>query len=201
MTNSKILEEPRAHIRSIVDQESFTAIYAQYCDIVYANILRFVKNEGNAEDILHDVFIQLWENRNKLHDKSIGGWLFVVSHNKALDFLKRSVKFSLDYIGDYDALTHLVADQDDKEEVYIQQVSLLKEAVEQLPLRMRRVFQLCRLEGKSKEEVASLLGISSNSVTDYLKQSNRAIRSYIQHNYPSLITNSLLFTIGLSSIN
>ncbi|MFZ4863189.1 sigma-70 family RNA polymerase sigma factor [Sphingobacterium sp. Mn56C] len=184
----------------IMDQTAFALIYNRYCDVVYANILRLVKAPGHAEDILQDVFVQLWESRNKLNDRSIAGWLFVVSHNKSMDFLKQSVKVSLSYVADYHALSHLAMQQDDQEEIYLQQLHLLKEAVAQLPLRMRRVFQLCRYEGKSKEEVALLLGISANSVADYLKQANKVIRNYIHTKYPYLVSSAVLIAIALAVV-
>jgi RNA polymerase sigma factor (sigma-70 family) len=79
--------------------EAFDALYHQYKKQVYRNIFKLVRNSDAAEDLLQEVFITLWENRSELQsDRSVAGWLFVVSHNKAQSFLRKKVRESLQYI-------------------------------------------------------------------------------------------------------
>jgi RNA polymerase sigma-70 factor (ECF subfamily) len=66
------------------------------------------------------------------------------------------------------------------EDFYQRQLDMLEHAVRTLPERKQKVFRLCRFEGKSIEETAQILGISSNSVKDYLKQSSRLLKQYVQ---------------------
>ncbi|WP_134091177.1 RNA polymerase sigma factor [Olivibacter sp. XZL3] len=180
---------------AIDDLQAFNECYYKYHHLVYANILKIVKQPAYAEDLLQDVFVSLWESRNKLSDKSIAGWLFVVSHNKAMDCLKRSLKLSVEYVDDYSLFEDLALEEEQDEAAYLSQVMMMKEAVNALPKRKKEVFRLCRFEGKSKEEVAFLLGISPGSVADYLKQSNKAIRDYILTHYPYSISGGLLCAI------
>jgi RNA polymerase sigma factor (sigma-70 family) len=65
------------------------------------------------------------------------------------------------------------------------QLALIEEAVNQLPARKKEVFQLLRFEGKSSEEVSQTLGISVQSVKDYLKQATKIIRIYIRNKHTS----------------
>ncbi|TYP92307.1 RNA polymerase sigma-70 factor (ECF subfamily) [Sphingobacterium allocomposti] len=172
--------------------QEFDDLYLKFSDAVYANIFKLVKRPDDAEDILQDVFVALWESRYKLINRSIGGWLFVVSHHKAMDHLKRQVKQSFEQIYSDEELPDQTNDSEEKETVYLEQMKMIKEAVEALPERKRQVFQLCRLDGRSKDEVAELMGISVNSVADYLKQSNKAIKEYILEHYPRAIATGLL---------
>lgn len=165
--------------------QTFDFLYKKYRFMVYANILKVVKSPEHAEDVLQDVFVSLWENRNKFtYGQTIGGWLFVVSYNKALNFLQQRVKLSIDYIESYQSYEHIIPEDGLDESAYLTQIMMVEEAVEALPNRKREVFRLCRFEGKSKEEVASIMGISPSSVGDYLKQSNKAIKDYIVAHYP-----------------
>jgi DNA-directed RNA polymerase specialized sigma24 family protein len=70
------------------------------------------------------------------------------------------------------------------EEFYKKQLDILEDAVNHLPRRKKELFSLCRFEGKSLEYAAATLGISEDSAKDYLKQSTRMIKQYIQTNYP-----------------
>jgi len=159
---------------------AFEALYDRYRQPVYANILKLVRQTETAEDILQEVFVTLWENRQKIDPgKSVGGWLFVVSHNKALSVLKKKVRESALIQWQTD-LPDLATDERSDDELYGLQMALIEEAVEHLPARKRDVFRRCRFEGQSTEEVAQLTGISVASVNDYLKQSTRFIREYIR---------------------
>ncbi|QJD79783.1 sigma-70 family RNA polymerase sigma factor [Spirosoma rhododendri] len=163
------------------DLAAFDALYGHYQQPVYANILKLVKQAETAEDILQEVFIALWENRHKIDTtKSVGGWLFVVSHNKALSVVRKKVRESV--VVQWEADLSNVPANDDRldDELFGLQMALIEEAVEHLPARKRDVFRRCRFEGQSTEEVAQQTGISVASVNDYLKQSTRFIREYIR---------------------
>ncbi len=167
-----------------INLNDFNALYEKYCDPVYRNIVKLVKNDDDAEDILQEVFVSLWENRHRLRGRSLSGWLFIVSHNKAMDHLKKQVHASLDQYGWIEQLEDASSDGAEKEALYMEQLKMVSEAVDALPKRKKEVFRLCRLEGYSKDDVAQMMGISYQSVTDYLKQSNKAIKAYIIQNYP-----------------
>ncbi|QHV98147.1 RNA polymerase sigma-70 factor [Spirosoma endbachense] len=161
--------------------EAFDAFYHQYKQPVYANIFKLVKQPDAAEDILQEVFLALWENRYIIHqDKSVAGWLFVVSYNKALSYLKKKLKESTVVTQQTDLPETTVAEEPLDEDFFVSQLSMIEAAVSQLPARKKEVFQLLRFEGKSYEEVAERLGISVQSVKDYLKQATRQVKKHIE---------------------
>jgi RNA polymerase sigma-70 factor (ECF subfamily) len=160
---------------------AFEALYHRYKQPVFANIRKMVPAPDAAEDLLQETFIALWENRTAIDPaKGAGGWLFVVSYNKAASFLKKKLREAAILESETDLAELAVADELGDEELYITQLALVEEAVAHLPARKQAVFRLCRFEGKSAEEVAAATGISVASVRDYLKQSTRFIREYIQ---------------------
>lgn len=170
------------------DLEAFNAIYKRYHQQVYTNIYKLVKDPYYAQEILQDVFVALWENSAKLdREKSIVGWLFVVSYNKSLDFLKKKLRESVDFIPEYHHAE--LSDSEDvlEEHIYNQRIDILHDAVQILPRRKQQVFTLLRLEGKSKQDVAQQLGLTLLTVNDYLKQATKTIRDYIAAHYSSEI--------------
>lgn len=164
-----------------VDKLKFEQLYKSYCQAVYANIFKLVKDEIVAEDILQEVFYSFWKHRFEMKsDKSPAGWLFVVSHNKSLDFLKKKIKESITYVEDYQSFLS-VEDHTPQvdEDIFEAQLSTLEEAVSKLSPQKQKVFRLCKYEGKSLDETAELMGLSKESVKDYLKQSKHFIKGYI----------------------
>lgn len=159
---------------------AFDALYHQYKQVVFANIIKMVKQPEAAEDLLQEVFIALWQNRHKLNkDRSVAGWLFVVSYNKAASYLKQQLKSAIILVPE-ENYPEVIAQEEPIEELYLTQLAIIEAAINQLPSRKKEVFRLCRLEGRPYEEVAMTLGISVTSVKDYLKQSTRFIREYAQ---------------------
>jgi RNA polymerase sigma-70 factor (ECF subfamily) len=184
------------HLLDPVDLERFDALYHQYNQAVFANILKLVHQHDAAEDLLQEVFMALWEHRHKLHAEKVSGWLFVTSYNKSLKYLQRQKKQAVMQLTETTIIENeYPADDARFEEVYNMRLSMIEEAVNLLPERKKKVFMLHRYEGKSPEDVAHILGISVSSVKDYLKQSNRFIRNHIALRYAehTAVVTTLLF--------
>ncbi|WP_315823713.1 sigma-70 family RNA polymerase sigma factor [Paraflavitalea speifideaquila] len=173
------------------DLAHFDRLYYQYHQAVYANIYKLVSDAQNAEDILQEVFLSLWENRQQLDLEKVAGWLFVVSYNKAATYLKRKLKESTVFVAENSSTEHVVAPEAPDEQLYQLRLLIVEEAIDRLPARKKEVFRLCRFEGKSHDEVAVQLGISVLSVKDYLKQSTQFIRQYVHNRYPHFEISSL----------
>ena len=170
------------------DITAFNSLYYKYYKAVFANIFKLVQEQQAAEDILQEVFAALWVHREKIdRGQAVGGWLFVVSYNKAIRFLQRAVteraRVRTELAGE---VAEIRADELDdthdlKDVEY--QYHLLHEAIENLPPRKKRVFILCKLEGKTYEEAALALGISPHTVKEYVSASLHFIKEYSLSRY------------------
>lgn len=170
------------------DVRAFDRLYQRYHKLVHTNILKLVKSPDASVEILQDVFISLWQNRDRIDKtKSVGGWLFVVSYNKSLNFIRKEVRESLVFVNEYPIDLSSVDVENPDEEMFELQTQLLHQAVSELPTRKREVFRMCRYEGKSKKDVADMLGLSLRTVDNYLKDANRMIKEYIWKKYPEQV--------------
>ncbi len=93
--------DPNADTKLIVllqqdDVSAFDALYWKYHQSIHANVLKLTKDIEAAKDILQEVFVTLWEKRFTLDtNQPVANWLFVVSYNKSVSYLKRSLKESV----------------------------------------------------------------------------------------------------------
>lgn len=166
---------------------AFDILYNKYKQVIYANIFKMVRQPEAAEDILQEVFLALWKNRHKIQqNRSVGGWLFVVSYNKSASYLRQQLKSAIITVPQEAYPENIMAAEPEDDELFRRQLAIVEKAIDQLPPRKQEVFRLCRLEGRAYEEVAEILGISVTSVKDYLKQSTRFIKVYIQSESASL---------------
>ncbi|MBS1660329.1 MAG: sigma-70 family RNA polymerase sigma factor [Bacteroidetes bacterium] len=167
---------------------AFDTLYHKYHNPLYFNILKLTKDAEAARDILQDVFITLWKQRMTLDpQQSILPWLFVVSYNKSVDYLKRtSAESALVY--ETQGLAQVLPGEAELKEAQLQ---LLEEAIRRLSPQKRKVFVLCKLQGKSYEETAEEMHISKHTVKEYLSGALVSIKGYVQQ-HPDYYTGCLI---------
>ena len=157
---------------------AFDALYKHYHLPVLANITKFIQQKDIAEDILQDVFMALWENRKNIDPlQDVGGWLFVVSYNKSIAVLKKRVNEKLIFTDSMESI--IIADNDQTNDIQELQLHMISNAVNALSPRKKEVFELCRLQGKSYSEAAAALNLSTETVKDYLKDSQKFVKEFV----------------------
>jgi RNA polymerase sigma factor (sigma-70 family) len=162
------------------NRKAFDAIYRQYFHAVYCNALKLTRDAAASEDMLQEVFIALWEKRATIDTtRSIGGWLFVICYNKSINILRKKLRESLAC----KAMRQSVEDNDKGVAGYDVQWAMLEEAMSRLSPQKRKVFELCKLQGKTYEETASVLQISKYTVKEYLTAAVGAVKEYV-HQHP-----------------
>lgn len=160
------------------DVSGFNALFWKYHPALFANAYKLVRNTELAEDIVQEVFITLWEKRSTLDpDRDIAGWLFVICYNKSIDQLKRQLKETLEQ--------HLMQQSIDiainvKLNLSEVRMSTLEKAMEELSPQKRKVFELCKLQGKTYENAAVELKISKHTVKEYLSEAMISVKKYVQ---------------------
>ncbi len=168
-------------------ESAFEELYKLYSTRLYGNLLKLVKSEADAQEILQDVFIKIWNNRQLIDaDKSFRSYLFKIAENKVFDLFR---KISRDKKREEALLSIATSEYVHIEESILNKESaaLLNKAIESLSAQRQLVFRLCKLEGKSYKEVAEQLGISVSTISDHIVKATKTIRSYFDSNEELLI--------------
>ena len=146
----------------------------------------FISNDSEVEDIIQERFIALWEKRKSIDpEKSIESFLFVILRNRCLNVLKanKMEQGSIDVedlkVAELQYLYQLDFSGAEEKSLEEMLVESLKEAVDQLPPKMKKVFVLCKLEGKSQKEVANELGISLKMVEKHIAKAGEGSASLL----------------------
>ncbi|HEY8920526.1 MAG TPA: sigma-70 family RNA polymerase sigma factor [Chitinophaga sp.] len=161
------------------DESAFTSIYRQYHSALYTYLLRICKIPSLAEDLVHDVFLKVWEIRHRIDPAlPFTGYLYRIARNHAFKTLK---KLAYDEVLQEKVLEHLQFQGNGPEQMVNEKEynRLFQEALGRLTPQRLHVFRLCRQEGKSYDEAAAILGISRNAVKKHMVLSMRAIHNYI----------------------
>lgn len=160
------------------DQHAFDFLYRKYHVPLYRNIFKLLRHDENAQDILQDVFFCLWEKRNTIDaEKPIANWLFVVSYNKSITFIKKTANTCLAF----EEILSDVSEEKEDSQVSASNIALMEEAVKLLSPQKKKVFELCKINHKTYEEAAKELGISRYTVKEYLSEAVAGIKSHIKY--------------------
>jgi RNA polymerase sigma factor (sigma-70 family) len=147
---------------------AFDEIYSAYAPGMYAICLRYTRCEDDAQDVLQETFIKIFNNQKNYNlDASIGAWIKSITINTALTYIQKTYKYELKEDDSYFENSH------ENEEIQIEYTELkvkLMSILNKLPEGYRLVFNLFAIENLSHKEIAEYLGISENtSKTQYFK--------------------------------
>jgi RNA polymerase sigma-70 factor (ECF subfamily) len=151
---------------------------------LYSYILKVADSRESAEDAVHDVFLKIWDSREKLPGiKNFEAYLFRTARNHAVSGFRRMAKETL-----------ILAELRNEQEPLLQTIdpltqkeirAFIQEAVAKLSSQQRKVFMFSRQDGLRHEEIAEKLGISINTVRAHLGEALRFLRKEIGRSYGS----------------
>ncbi|WP_343303915.1 RNA polymerase sigma-70 factor [Chitinophaga niabensis] len=175
------------------NENAFAVLFNNYYNQLGDFIIRIAESEDIAQEIVQDVFLKIWINRQALAQvDSFKAYLFTVARNHAFNCLKQTARLrnrqkAYEY---YELQTTSHYEEPASADV----LQLVEKAVELLPPRQRSVFLLSRKEGISHELIARKLNISHETVKKHMVLALRFLRDHLRTNLRSLILIiSLLF--------
>lgn len=146
-------------------EEMFHTFHARLHGFAYS----FLKSKELSDEVVMDVFVNLWKRRDNLKSiKNIETYLFVSVRNLAYTLIKKEIRYNFDELKDVHI--DLAKYHKTPETSIISQENLkaINEAVEMLPPKCKMVFKLIREEGFSKKEAAEILKISSKTIDNQI---------------------------------
>ena len=168
-------------------RNNFDKIYVLY----YSRMFRFAKEyvlfDEDAENIVQDVFLLLWEKREVLDIQiSLVSYLFALVKNKSLDYLRHKViadEYKQELSAKLTALELLNYSFTSDEEIE----QILMTAINKLPERCRQVFLKSRIEGKKNREIANELNLTVSTVENQITIALRKLRVELKDYLPLLL--------------
>ncbi|MBE9586007.1 sigma-70 family RNA polymerase sigma factor [Mucilaginibacter sp. JRF] len=173
------------------NERAFDFFYDRYSLPVYRKLLKMVKVDVVAEEILQNVFIKVWEKRHLIDpDKGLKAYLHQIAQNLVYDFYRNLAREEQLMASVKHAIGNAMT-EDTAEKLLLKEThQLLEKAIEQLPQQQQLVFRLCKQEGKSYEEVGELLGLSTSTINGHIVRATKKVKMFmfqIDHIHFSLI--------------
>ena len=145
------------------DRLAMQVLFGRYHVRIYRFALRIVRRETLAEDVISDVFMDVWRQADRFEDRSsVSTWLLGIARNKAYSALRRRSEEALD-----EDAAAAVEDLSDTPEVTIQKkdkAEVLQRCLSALSSEHREIIDLVYYHEQSVQEVSAILGIPENTV-------------------------------------
>ncbi|MEH6309050.1 RNA polymerase sigma-70 factor [Olivibacter sp. CPCC 100613] len=180
MASNKISKDVLEAI-SCGDHSAFSLFYKAYHPVVLRVVKRYIKTEDLVEDVVQEIFAKIWTDRSKLIDVlSLESYLFIVVKNYTLNYLH---KIATDFTRQQQILARFESGINSVDQHVIDKEYQIKlqEILNRLPAQTKRVFELCRVEGKSYEESSKMLGVSKSAVKKHMIRCINTLKKYLQH--------------------
>ncbi|HEY3990168.1 MAG TPA: sigma-70 family RNA polymerase sigma factor [Acidobacteriaceae bacterium] len=159
------------------DENAMETVFRRYSGPVYSVALRVLHDSGQAEDVLQEIFLQLWRKPAAFVQGrgSLGAWLVVVTRNRAIDLLRR--RKLTDSVDDVVLASPINVADDAERNAMMEKV---RGVLSNLPQEQRKSLELAYFEGLSHAEIASRTGDPLGTVKTRIRLALISLRKAFQ---------------------
>jgi RNA polymerase sigma-70 factor (ECF subfamily) len=161
------------------DQKAFEILFLQYQPKLVFFLYGFIKDNEQARDMAQDIFLSIWNNKEKLAEvKSFKAYVYKMAKNAVCNYYDHIIvndKFVADQ------LTHSPDSENTEETIFANQLQeMINMAVSQMPPQRKQIYMMSRIEGMSNTEIAERLNINKRTVENHLTAALADIRKAIK---------------------
>jgi RNA polymerase sigma-70 factor, ECF subfamily len=157
VTNRPESEEDAALLERVQrgDENAMASLFDRYSGIVYSVSLRVLRDAAAAEDVLQEIFMQIWRNPNSFVATrgSLGGWLAVVARNRSIDTLRR--RRPMEQVDDMPIASPCnLADEAERNAL----IERARAVMMELPAEQKKTLEMAFFDGLTHSEIAEITG-------------------------------------------
>jgi len=145
------------------DKKAFEEIFRKYREKIYYFAIRYYNSAEDAENVVQDVFIKLWDERENVKEElSLNNYIYTIAKNHLFNIQRKKIneKAYRNYI-----VEHLVQTPNlENEMIYADLKESIDKIIDELPAQRKKVFVMGNLDGLSNKEVASALNLSVRTI-------------------------------------
>lgn len=181
-TNKKLMECGDLHVDKIVkgDEFAFRCFVDTYSKDLYYFVLGYVHMREVAEEVVSDVFLEVWNNRASLGEiRQMKSWLLILARNKAISYLRKETPevVSFDEIDDFYVPT---VQSPDHNLISKEEIDEINRTIALLPPKCKEVFTLAKIEGLPYKEIAEMLDISVKTINIHIAKALNIIAGILR---------------------
>ena len=161
------------------DEKAFAEIYRRYAKSLADFAASKLSNLEDAQDIIHDIFVKLWEDRERLQITSnLKTYLFTLTRHRIIDKIRRNITRE-EYAAMLQSLTNAYQPSIEQQIAVKELEQTIENSLNQLSPRVKEIYQLSREENLSIPEIAEKLQLSEQTVKNQLSTALSHLRKSV----------------------
>lgn len=149
---------------------AFEGFMREHSEKLYYHAYGIIGNKESAEEVVSDVFVEVWKRRKMLLEiENIGAWLGTIVYNKSVSLLRKEMKkkqeLNIDDFPNFE-FPHLITPVDSI--ISAEEVNMLHEAMEKLPVKCKRIFYMAKIDQMPYSEICKQTGITLATVNYHI---------------------------------
>jgi RNA polymerase sigma-70 factor (ECF subfamily) len=159
------------------DESAMASLFDRYSKVVYSVALRVLRDPASAEDVLQEIFMQIWRSPDSFVATrgSLGGWLAVVSRNRSIDALRR--KRPMDSVDDIALASPYNLSEEAERNSMMERA---REIIVTLPAEQRKTLEMAFFDGLTHSEIAEMTGDPLGTVKTRIRSALLSLRKAFQ---------------------
>jgi RNA polymerase sigma-70 factor (ECF subfamily) len=169
------------------DLDAFDEVFEKYGSRLFGFALNYMKSREEAESLVQDVFLKVWENRRNLKkESSLKSYLFTIAYHNICKFFRKK-KIHEKFLGE-EELSKSGSFNLEEQLIYKDTLKRVDLLIQRLPEKQRIIFEKSRKEGKSTKEIAKELNLAPGTVDNNISAALKYLRANIStSNYAFLL--------------
>ena len=161
------------------DVNAFNRLFNKYWKKLYRIAYSKVGSREEAEEIVQDIFIKIWEKKSELNIHNLSAYLYTSVKNRCLNYIEKKIiehkhwEYYKKFIIDYD-------DSTNKTIVFNSLMDAIQSGMEQMSEKTKQVFKLNQLEGRSIKEIAEIHKLYEKAIEYHITSSIKKMRMYLK---------------------
>lgn len=173
------------------DAQAFKLLFDRYHRRLYYFLFGLLKSKEDAEEIIQDTFLKIWESRSDFwEDYPFESLLFRIAKNAFLNYNRRKVNRTV-FERNFEFFSNLSEDSTDQYILFQETQSIIETILNGLPPKRKEIFLLQKVDGLSRQEIADKLCVSVITVDHQLFKANKYVKEEFQK--ISLLMINILF--------
>ena len=165
------------------EEAAFAEIFNRYKFKLFGFVFRLTRSAEMAEDVVQDIFLQLWKNQASLAGiDNLSAYLFRMAQNQCINAFKRTARETVIMRQLLTGEEPFTPDTPESALAFKEMEALFKKAIDELPPQQKKVYQLSREQGLKHEEIAERLQIAPGTVKNHMVQLLRTLREQLEKN-------------------
>lgn len=165
------------------DAETFEKVFFSFAERIYYFAMRYMRNQHDAEEIVQEVFVKLWENRSNLNDQlSFSGYLFTIARNTIFNQNRKKVNEQA-YQEYVKVFLENSTRRTEEDLIYSDIKGIVDKVVEDLPPQRKLIYKMSREKGLSYKEIAEELKLSERTVEAHIRLALKTLTQVLDEHY------------------